>query len=129
MDKSSRTVLMIGAAAVAGAVTQGTSFAQAAPPAPNMVLISLSSPADLTRPGHPVARVTARAQAAQPIEPPAQKDIHLPAPRIGDEPIESRTTILRARNASIDVLLDGPAAGIGVAPKLRELILWFLIER
>jgi hypothetical protein len=57
--------------------------------------------------------------ASEPIEPPADDHIQLPALSISDERIQGRSSVFAAADALIDVFLGGPSSGLGVAPEFQ----------
>jgi hypothetical protein len=65
----------------------------------------------------------------EPIEAPAHDDIEPASPGIGQELIESGTSILRPAHPAIDVLGWDPASRLDVPPEFLQLVLRLLIER
>src|SRR5712691_5931289 len=65
--------------------------------------------------------------ASEPVELPAKDAIESPAMRVGHEPIELRSLLLRARDPYIHILTgDAPAAALAVLLKLKRLHAWVL---
>src|SRR5579864_4672846 len=55
--------------------------------------------------------------------------IELPALRVGDEPVELRAPILRARDADVDIFRRGPLARLRVTAQLQQLVVDGLLCR
>ena len=65
--------------------------------------------------------------ASEPVQTPAHQHVESSALGILQEGIESRTLVLRAADATVNVFGGRPAACLAVAPKLLELILAGLV--
>ena len=67
--------------------------------------------------------------AAETIESPTDDAVHAMATHVGDELVERWPSILRTRDALVDVLDGAPAARGDVAAQLEQLVLRRLIMR
>jgi len=65
--------------------------------------------------------------ASESVQTPAHQHVEASAPGVFQQAIESRTLVLRATDARIDVFGCLPATGLTVAAKLQELVLAGLI--
>ena len=63
------------------------------------------------------------------VKTPAHENVELTALRVGHEPVEGWTPVLRPAHPTIDILDGRPASGLAVAAQFLKLVLWLLIDR